>query len=62
MAYHDISWGILERLNRSGRLAVPAALERRFPMSGTTSMRGVAAVSPVYRGFADLIRAAIQSR
>jgi hypothetical protein len=62
MAYHDISWDILERLNRAGGLAVPAALERRAATSGSSSMVGVVTVSPVHAEFADLIRAAIQSR
>lgn len=61
MVYHDISWGVLDRLIRSGRLSVPPALEQGA--HGTQpSMRGVTALTPVHPAFADLIRAAIEGR
>jgi hypothetical protein len=61
MAYHDISWGVIDRLIRSGRIVVPPALE---PGTRETqpSMRGVTAITPVYSPFADLIRAALEAR
>jgi hypothetical protein len=61
MAYHDVSWGILERLSRSGQIDVPHALT---PGASDTepSMAGSAALTPVYSPFLDLIRAAIESR
>jgi hypothetical protein len=61
MVYHDISWGIVGELVGSGRIDVPAAL-KRGESQGEPSMRGVAAVTPVYAPFADLIRAAIESQ
>lgn len=61
MANHDVSWGVLGRLTRSGQIDVPPPLTR----GGTDaqlSMSGVAALSPVYPPFEDLIKAAIESR
>jgi hypothetical protein len=61
MAYHDVSWGILQRLVDLGRLPVPAGLLAarggRVP-----PMQGVAAIVPVESAFADLIREALERR
>lgn len=61
MAYHDISWGILDRMILSGRIGVPPGLEPGAK-GAQPSMRGVTALTPVYSAFADLIRAAIEVR
>jgi hypothetical protein len=61
MAYHDISWGVIDRLIRSGRIGVPPALERATHDTAA-SMRGVAALTPVYPPFVELIRAAVEAR
>lgn len=58
MAYHDISWGILDRLVLSGRIDVPPALMRQAD-DARPSMRGAAALTPAYAPFIDLIRGAI---
>jgi len=61
MAYHDISWGVIDRLIGSGRIGVPPAMEPGTKRA-QPSMRGVTALTPVYSPFADLIRAAIEAR
>jgi hypothetical protein len=61
MAYHDVSWGIVERLVVSGVIQVPPALAREAA-SGRASMRGVAALSPVHPPFADMIRDVLERR
>lgn len=58
MAYHDVSWGILQRLVSSGRLGLPAALVNGAESRGPT-LRGVGALVPVYGPFADLVREAL---
>jgi hypothetical protein len=61
MAYHDVSWGIMQRLVELGHLPVPAGLtaagDGRRPL-----MKGVAAIVPVESAFADLIREALEHR
>jgi hypothetical protein len=61
MAYHDVSWGILERLVALGRVSVPEGLTPG-PGPRTPPMLGVAAIVPVESAFADLIREALQGR
>ncbi len=58
MAYHDISWGILERLSGSALIYTPATLTRQ-EQEERPSMRGVFAAAPVYPPFVDLILAAL---
>jgi hypothetical protein len=60
IAYHDISWGIVAEMVRSGEIQVPAALD---PSSHAriSSMRGAAAVVPIHPPFVDLVRMAIES-
>jgi hypothetical protein len=61
MAYHDISWGILDRLSRSALIYTPPALKRQEQEAGQ-SMRGVFAAAPAYPPFVDLILAALVPR
>lgn len=61
MAYHDISWGVLDLLIRADTMEIPSALKRGA--NGTQpSLRGVVGLTPVHAPFADLIRAAIDTR
>jgi hypothetical protein len=61
MAYHDVSWGIIERLSRAGQIQTPPALSRS--RSGTQPvLRGAYALTPAYEPFVDLIRTAIEAR
>lgn len=59
MAYHDVSWNIVGRLVRAGRVTVPGALDPSFA-GGPPGMRGVAAIVPVEPSFASLIREALE--
>lgn len=61
MAYHDISWGVLDRLIRLGKLSIPSALEHNAPATHR-SMQGVTALTPVHTPFIELIFEAIESQ
>ena len=60
MAYRDVGWWVLDELVRGGEITVPPALQ---PGAGNdASLRGVAAVIPVYAPFADRLRKALAGR
>lgn len=61
MAYHDVSWDIVQALVLSGQVSVPAALEP-VHSARPAAMRGVAAIVPAYPPFVAQIRAAIGRR
>lgn len=59
MAYHDVSWGIIERLVSSGEIENPPPF-RRNGNDVPTDLRGVFALTEAYPPFMDMVRAAIQ--
>jgi hypothetical protein len=61
MAYHDVSWGIVDRLHGYSMIHVPTGLAASHD-EGRPSMRGVFAAAPVYPPFVELVLAALEAR
>jgi hypothetical protein len=61
IAYHDISWDIVAEFVRGGLVEAPPAL-KPAARHASSSMRGVAAITPAYPPFVELIRTAIGAR
>ena len=60
MAYRDVGWWVLDELVRGGEIVVPPALEVGARAGG--SVRGAAALVPVYAPFAERLRTALARR
>jgi hypothetical protein len=57
MAYHDVTYELLSRLQSEGKITLPPALQARVHNS---DLRGTTAIIPVYQPFIGMIEAAMK--